>query len=99
MSRSDRMRGASRNGEVAETATGELSRETDSTRNFAFGEYSRALRLESELADLRAANANRFPCASRGGNDSTRNFAFGEYSHALRLASELADLRAANANR
>gem|GEM_PF-3162492 len=30
------------------------------TRYFAFGEYSHALRLKSELFDLRAANANRF---------------------------------------
>ena len=30
------------------------------SRNFTFGEDSLALRLASELADLRAANANRF---------------------------------------
>ena len=34
-------------------------------RVFARGEDSRALRLPSELAELRAANANRFSCASR----------------------------------
>ena len=36
------------------------------SRNFTFGEDSLALRLASELADLRAANANRFsaPCAT-----------------------------------
>ena len=81
-----------------------------STRNFACGEDSHALRF------LRAANADRIPRAARGAGDvgqrlqqkrtpdegrevSIRNFACGEDSHALRLASKLADLRAANADR
>ena len=33
-------------------------------RVFAYGEDSRALRLASELADLRAANANRRICVA-----------------------------------
>lgn len=41
-------------------------------RNFAYGEYSRALRLASELADLRAANADRiFAGAARKKRDPT----------------------------
>ena len=37
------------------------------SRNFTFGEYSRTLRLASELADLRVANADRIPRASARG--------------------------------
>ena len=37
------------------------------SRNFTFGEYSRTLRLASELADLRVTNADRIPRASARG--------------------------------
>ena len=37
------------------------------SRNFTFGEYSRTLRLASELADLRVANADRIPRAGARG--------------------------------
>ena len=40
------------------------------TRYFAFGEYSLALRLTSELVDLRAANANRIPLRFACGAES-----------------------------
>ena len=69
-------------------------------RNFAFGEYSHAQPLVSELADLRVANANRILHAPkkrnikflsdispdhRGREKYARNFAAGEYLHALRM--------------
>jgi hypothetical protein len=41
-------------------------------RNFAFGEYSHTLRLASELADLRVANANRILLRPKGAQSTIR---------------------------